>query len=449
MYKLLTLLVTAAATYALLISFPGNDVFKGLAILLLIGVLWITEALPLTVTALMVPVVGVVFGVFDVKSALSHFANPIIFLFLGGFAIAAALNKHRIDVFLAGLVLRAGGNRSLVPVLLLFSITAGLSMWISNTATAAMMLPLAIGLLENMENKEDAGTRAFLFLGIAYSASIGGIGTLVGSPPNAITAAILGLTFRQWLAIGIPSVIVLLPLMVVVLYFTVRPKLARVSPEPRKGPGSGDKGILNKNSITVGIIFLIAVVLWLFSNPISSWLGIANNFDSMVALIAIFLLVASGVVQWKEIEDYTDWGVLLLFGGGLTLSAVLSDTGASTFLANKANETFGRYGALALIGGCVLLTIFLTEVASNTASAAIVVPIFYALSSETALLSPYELPLAAGIAASCAFMLPVATPPNALVYGTGYIKQRTMMSVGFRLNILFTIAITIIALLMF
>ena len=154
-------------------------------------------------------------------------------------------------------------------------------------------------------------------------------------------------------------------------------------------------------------------------------------------------------MEWKEIERHTDWGVLILFGGGLTLSAVLSETGSSKFLADKANDIFAGYGPIILIGACVLLTIFLTEVASNTASAAIIVPIFYALSAETAFLTPNELPLAAGIAASCAFMLPVATPPNALVYGTGEIKQRTMMSVGFRLNIVFTVVITLLAYLIF
>lgn len=225
--------------------------------------------------------------------------------------------------------------------------------------------------------------------------------------------------------------------------------MTRVRYESRKVASYSNKRILNKTSIIVGIIFSVTVLLWLFSQPISSWLGITRNFDSIVAIFAIVLLVSTRVVEWEEVERYTDWGVLLLFGGGLTLSAVLTDTGASTFLAEKANQFFGGYGAFLLIGGCVLLTTFLTEFTSNTASAAIVVPIFYALGLETSFLSPLELPLAAGVAASCAFMLPVATPPNALVYGTGHIKQRTMMSVGFRLNIFCTIAITIIALAMF
>jgi len=448
MIKILLIVLIAVLSIALFLFLPvEKNISKGLSILVFIGLLWITESLSLTVTALLVPILAVFTGIFNVETALSHFANPVIFLFLGGFALAAALRKHKLDKFLIDIVMRAGGNRKTVSVLLLFLLTAAISMWISNTATVAMMLPLGIGLIGSIEDKSDTATKAFILLGIAYSANIGGIGTIVGSPPNAITAANLGFTFSQWLKVGIPSVIVLFPIMVFILYLLFKPKLSDLNYESQ--PGAFYKRILNKDSILVGVIFFITVLLWLFSKPLSSMLGILKGFDAIVALIAIFLLVVSRVVEWKEIERHTDWGVLILFGGGLTLSAVLSETGSSKFLADKANDIFAVYGPIILIGACVLLTIFLTEVASNTASAAIIVPIFYALSAETAFLTPNELPLAAGIAASCAFMLPVATPPNALVYGTGEIKQRTMMSVGFRLNIVFTVVITLLAYLIF
>jgi len=435
------LLFSVSAGLYFLLPFE-KDISKGLSILFLIAGLWVTESLPITVTALSVPLIAVFMGIFDVKSSFSHFANPIIFLFLGGFALAAALHKQNIDELIAKIVLKTSKNNVLVSILILFLVTAAISMWISNTATTAMMLPVALGLLTRINKNGDYKINLFVLLGLAYSANIGGIGTIVGSPPNGITAANLNMSFNDWLYVGIPSVLILFPVVIIFLYFRVKPVFKYQDYEENLTINFRD--YINKNSILVVVIFFITVLLWLLSKPLSNLLEISKGFDSLVAIFAIFLLTICRVVSWKEIERFTDWGVLLLFGGGLTLSAVLSETGASRFLANILYNNLFEYGFLVLLLGATLLMIFLTEIASNTASAAILVPIFLAVGIEIPSVNNNVLPLAVGIAASCAFMLPVATPPNALVFGTGKIDQRQMMKVGMGLNFICVIIICLI-----
>ncbi len=438
----LIILISGIVSIAIFKFLPvDKNVLKGLSITVFIAALWFTEALPITVTALLVPILAVLTGIFDVKEALSHFANPVIFLFLGGFALAAALHKHSLDRLMAGYIMKAAGTKSFYSILGLFISTAVISMWISNTATTAIMLPVALGLISNIKDSS-ASTDEFILLGVAYSASIGGIGTIVGSPPNAITAANLGMDFRDWLSVGIPFVLILMPIMVAVLYFVLKPAL------PKGGVsdlGEFKQIVIDKNTYKLAAIFAVTVVLWIFSGPISSRIGIEKEFDSIVALLAIFLLVVSGTIKWKEIERFTDWGVLLLFGGGIVLSAVLSETGASKFLADLVRDHLSIHGPFPLILGSVLFVILISEFASNTATAAIMVPIFLALGEETIKYSPRAIALSVGIAASCGFMLPVGTPPNALVYGTEKIRQRVMIKAGFYLDLACGIVISLVS----
>jgi len=438
----LIILVSGLLSLGVYFFVPADqNTLKGLAILTFVAILWFTEALPLAVTALMVPILAVGAGVMDVKNALSHFANPVIFLFLGGFALAAALHKHKIDEYIAGYIMNAAGTKPLYAILGLFAATSLISMWISNTATAAIMLPVALGLITKLKT-ESPGTNAFILLGVAYAANIAGLGTLIGTPPNAITAANLGMDFRDWLFVGMPLVFILIPAMAAVLYFVLKPKF----PTVEISEIADIKGLVKSRAgYRVGIVFGIVVFLWLFSRPISSWIGIEKEFDSLVAIMGIILLVYLGTIEWKEIERFTDWGVLLLFGGGLVLSAILSETGASKFLADIVKSHLSVHGTFVLILGSVMLTILLTEFASNTASAAIMVPIFLALGQETGQSSPEALALAVGIASSMGFMLPVGTPPNALIYGTGLVEQKTMIKAGFVLNIVSGIVITVMA----
>ncbi|MCC6712360.1 MAG: DASS family sodium-coupled anion symporter [Candidatus Dadabacteria bacterium] len=438
----LIILLSVLVSLGVYFFVPAEEsTLKGLAILTFIAILWFTEALPLAVTALLVPILVVAAGVMDVKSALSHFANPVIFLFLGGFALAAALHKHNIDEYIAGYIMNAAGTKPIYAILGLFAATSLISMWISNTATAAIMLPVALGLIAKLKTESPA-TSAFILLGVAYSANIAGLGTLIGTPPNAITAANLGMDFRDWLFVGLPLVVILIPAMVAVLCFVLRPKL----PRAEISQAADIKGLVKgKAGYRVGAVFGVVVLLWLFSRPISSWIGIEKEFDALVAILGIVLLVYLGTIEWKEIERFTDWGVLLLFGGGLVLSAMLSETGASRFLADIVKDHLSAHGAFVLVLGSVMLTILITEFASNTASAAIMVPIFLALGRDTGQSSPEALALAVGIASSMGFMLPVGTPPNALIYGTGLVEQRTMIKAGFVLNIVSGIVITVVA----
>lgn len=409
---------------------------------MLIGGLWTTQALHLSVTALLVPLLAVLTGPMDLRAALASFAHPVICLFLGGFALAAALQQQGLDRRLARAVLRLSAGRRGRAVALLFGLTALLSMWISNTATAAMMLPLALGLL----NDEDGpGERAFVLLGVAYSASIGGIGTLVGSPPNAIAAANAGIGFAEWLRIGVPLVLVLLPLMAATLFAVLRPCLAgglAGQDEPTQAPAPATRST-RAQRITV-VVFALTAAGWIRAAPLDWALGIASDVDSAVAVAAIVALVAGGAVGWPEIERRTHWGVLLLFGGGLALSEVMAISGASRFLAGALTGALQGAHTVVVLLGVVTFVVFLTELASNTASAALLVPVFMGVATAMGL-PPSLFAAAIAVSASCAFMLPVATPPNAIVYATEQVPQATMMRCGFVLNLVCIAVITAVA----
>ena len=415
-----------------------TQVNTGLSILVFVAVLWLTEAIHVSITALLVPLLAVLFGVFNTSAALANFSNPIIFLFMGGFALAAALNKQELDKAIADKVLLIAKGRMSVAVFMLFGVSAGLSMWISNTATTAMMLPLVLGIMNKVDQSEDRNTYVFVLLGIAYCASIGGIATLVGSPPNAIAAAEVGLSFTEWMALGLPISMILLPIAMIILYVMTKPKLDHKF-ELDHAPVEWT----NSKKITLSI-FLLTVTLWIFGKPINAMIGGFSKFDSLVAIGAIVLLGASRAVEWKDVEKTTDWGVLILFGGGICLSNILKATGTSVFLAHSLSGFLETAGVLLTILAVVAFVVFLTEFASNTASAALLVPVFATI-AEALGMSPVILSALIAVAASCAFMLPVATPPNAIVFGSGHIKQKEMMRIGMVLNLVCILVLTLFA----
>ncbi|ENP8321243.1 SLC13 family permease [Vibrio vulnificus] len=413
-------------------------VVVGLSILAFVAVLWLTEAIHVSITALLVPMLAVFMGVFDTQAALNNFSNSIIFLFLGGFALAAALHKQKLDQAIADKVLILAKGKMSTAVFMLFGVSAGLSMWISNTATTAMMLPLVLGVMSKLDREKSHSTYLFVLLGIAYCASIGGIATLVGSPPNAIAAAEVGLDFTGWMKLGLPITILLLPIALIVLYSMTKPNLKH-SFALDHTPVEWTNG----KKITLAI-FLVTVSLWIFSKSVNAMLGGFKSFDTLVAIGAIVALGVSRAVEWKDIEKTTDWGVLILFGGGLCLSNVLKATGTSVFLAEGLGAFLEQAGILLTILAVVTFVVFLTEFASNTASAALLVPVFATI-AEALGLSPVVLSALIAISASCAFMLPVATPPNAIVFATGHIKQKEMMRIGMVLNIVCIAALTLFA----
>lgn len=407
-----------------------SDVNKGLTILAFVAIMWFTEAVHITVTALIVPLFTILFKIpdMDTKAALAGFADPIIYVFFGGFALATALHMQKLDRKIAVWLISLSRGNTFVAVHLLFAVTAFLSMWISNTATAAMMLPLAMGLMSHLDKEKDRNTFVFVLLGIAYCASIGGLGTVVGSPPNAIAAKALGLDFAGWMKFGLPMMLALLPLMLFSLFIVLKPNLsAKVEVEHEDIPWT-------LHRVIAMLIFLAAAVAWIFGDTLKKELGISSP-DSFVALTAAVAVVIFGVVRWREVARNTDWGVLLLFGGGITLSTLLQKSGASAALGQEMASTFVLAHPFIVILAVSAFIIFLTEFTSNTASAALLVPVFASVAEQMGM--PKEvMVLIIGIGASCAFMLPVATPPNAIVFGTGIVTQRDMLKVGMVLNIL-------------
>lgn len=410
---------------------------KGLAMLTFVGILWLTEAIHVTATAILVPLIAILIGVpeFETKKALSSFADPIIFVFFGGFALAATLHAQRLDEKIAvGVIKLAGGHLGLA-LLLIFGATAGLSMWISNTATTAMMLPLVLGLLTQIDFNKDRKTYVFALLGIAYAASIGGLGTLVGSPPNAIAAKELGLDFAGWMRFGLPMMLVMLPLLLGAMYLVLRPNLnQRIVIKSTHIPWTFTR-------VLTMIIFALTAVSWIFGKPLGQMFGFKSP-DSVIALTAAVVVLVTGLVSWKQVSDNTDWGVLMLFGGGIALSEVMKVSGASAVLGEQIAGGLAGASAVMVIVAISAFIIFLTEFTSNTASAALLVPLFAPIGVQLGL--PAEvLVMIIGIGASCAFMMPVATPPNAIVMGSGYVAQKDMMKVGFWLNIVAIIIVSV------
>ena len=291
-----------------------------------------------------------------------------------------------------------------------------------------MMLPLAMGMMDHLDKEKDRKTFVFVLLGIAYCASIGGLGTVVGSPPNMIAAKALNLDFVGWMKLGLPMMLLILPLMLFSMYVILKPNLnERVEVKAESIPWT-------LHRVIALLIFIAAAVAWVFSAKIKEAFGISNP-DTVIALIAAVAVVVFGVAQWKEVARNTDWGVLMLFGGGISLSALLQSSGASEALGQQVATTFTAAHPLLVIFVVAAFIIFLTEFTSNTASAALLVPIFASIATQMGL-PEQVLVFVIGIGASCAFMLPVATPPNAIVFGTGLIKQREMMNVGLLLNVL-------------
>ena len=405
---------------------------RGLALLVFIGILWLTEAFNITVTSLMVPILAIGLNVLPTKAAFAPFSEPIIFMFFGGFVLAAVMNIQKLDLWIANHIIRLASGNLKLTVLYLFAATAGLSLFINNTAVAAMMLPLTLGILKKVDLKTNRDLYVFVLLGIAFSASIGGIGTL---------ASQLKITFSEWLFYGMPVTILLMIGMVFSLLVILRPNFNmpfEISLE--EIPMTG------KRKITLAV-FVIAAFFLVFGSWLEPMIRSAlelsqpiKNFDAVVAMIAVIILCVTHTATWSEIQDRTEWGVLMLFGGGLVLGIVLKETGASKILADTIVSYIGVQHWLVMTLVLTAFIVFLTEFTSNTATAALMIPIFISVAEGVGLPS-VSLAAIVACSASCAFMLPIATPPNAIVFSTGYIKQSEMVKVGFLLNIISTLVI--------
>lgn len=437
------------------------------AITVLMGVWWATEALPLAATALIPIAIFPLLGVATMSEAGAPYASATIFLFMGGFLIALALQRWNLHRRLALMVVKAIGT-SPKRIILGFMIATGvLSMWVSNTATAVVMLPIGTSVLQltagtvgGMKNQKKFATA--LMLGIAYAASIGSLGTLIGTPPNALMKGYMeethGITigFGQWMIVGMPVAIVFLVIAWLVLITLFKPEMDKIP---------GGKELINDEiaklgkwtgpQIMVGTIFLVSALAWVFVPLIIDWTGWEGPYDDaivgLVAGLLLFLLPANtktGVrlLDWKTANEMP-WDVLLLFGGGLSLSAMFNQTGLSLWIGEQA-KGLASLPIILLIAAVATLIIFLTEITSNTATAATFLPIMGGVAVGVGLTANSDMNimlLAApvALAATCAFMLPVATPPNAIAYGSGYVKIGEMIKGGFWLNIIGVVLITI------
>jgi sodium-dependent dicarboxylate transporter 2/3/5 len=439
---------------------------------------WVTEALPIPATSL-VPLLALpLLNIVPVKAVAPAYADRFILLMMAGFMLALAIEAHGLHKRMALTLLAATGTRP-AGVLVSFMVVTGLlSMWISNTATTLIMLPIALAVVAQTEarpgvDKAEVGRFALgLFLCIAYSANVGGIGTPVGTPPNLIMMGVFSdqfpereLTFGRWLTWGVPFVLIFVPLVGLYVYTRViRPSKEFVVAEA--GSLSGQLAALGPMSaaeLRVLGVFVATAVLWvtrpgfaLGGIEVPGWqdaLGVAGVDDSTVAVLAalvLFVLPAGGgkegrLLTW-ETAVKLPWGLLLLFGGGIALARGFVDSGLSAAVGDALSALIAL-PVVFLVFGIALAVTFLTEITSNTATTTLLMPILAAVAVSTQI-DPLLLMVPAAMSASCAFMLPVATAPNAIVFGTGRIEIRDMAKAGFALNLMGAVVITALMMLL-
>ena len=432
-----------------LIATGGNSAFwNSIAIGGMMVLFWLTEAMPIYVTALIPLALGVPLGVLTTDDIAASYAHKFIFLFLGGFVLALAMEKWDVHKQIARSIISFVGN-SKARILLGFILSTGiLSMWISNTATALMMLPMATAVVSNLSQNDSSRFPLYLLLSIAYSASIGGMGTLVGSPPNTSMAGILEsvygieITFVDWMKFGIPVSI----LMMAVLFFFFVFRLRNENTSDRVHVEL-EKKRWNRDQLRIIAVFGGVVLLWMLRGPITSWTGLKYGDENvaMLGAIMMFLITSrdgSKILVWKDTEKLA-WGILLLFGGGFAMAKMFDVNGVIEEVAGLL-ENFENLALFWLLLVVVGITIFGTEIMSNTAMVSVFIPII-ALFAQNAGIPITQLAIPVALAASCAFMLPVGTPPNAIVFSSGQLTINQMARTGLVLNLIGTVLIAIFA----
>ncbi len=457
-------LFAGGAVFALMLALPGPaslpaEGWRAAAVTVLMAVWWMTEAIPIPATALLPLVLFPLLGILEMADAASAYAQDLIFLFMGGFLLAVTMERWGLHRRIALSVMTSVGTSPPRLVLGFMLATAFLSMWISNTATTAMMLPIALAVGDRFRPEQAEDSYPFgiaLMLGIAYAASIGGVGTLIGTPPNAVFAAaaeeILGVEigFLQWAMVGMPLVVIMLPLawllLVKVLY---PPKVgdvdgAAVIREERDRLGAPSRG-----EWTVGVVFILTASAWILRAPksfgavsipgIQSFApAVRDSTIAMAAAVALFLIPVSwkkGIfaLDWRTARRIP-WGVLVLFGGGLSLARAMEQSGLASWIggAVEALETVPVVVLLAAVGA---LFVFLTEITSNMATATMAMPVMAGVAGGLGI-EPLYLMATAVLGCSMAFMLPVATPPNAIVFSSDYLTIPQMSRAGIWLNLI-------------
>lgn len=423
-----------------------------LAATLWIAVWWITEALPIAVTALLPILLFPLTGALGLSATTAQFGHKYIFLYMGGFIIAIAIEKWGLHRRIALSVIHVIGSNVKKIILGFMVATAFMSMWISNTATAVMMLPIGMAIISQLKDNpatiedENQIFGKALMLSIAYAASIGGIATLIGTPPNLVLAGVMQetygveITFTKWIMFGLPISIVLLFLCWKYLTswaFTFRQK---------SFPGGraeikrllNELGSMKYEELLVLIVFVFTALLWIFRAILEKWIpSLDDTMIAMAAGVVLFILPSSDprqrIITWEEAVKMP-WGIILLFGGGMALAEGFTVSGLAGWLGGQMTS-FQALSIFFLVLVLIMAVNFLTEITSNLATTAMLLPILapMALSIDV---HPFILMVSATVAASCAFMLPVATPPNAVVFGSGYLRIPDMVRTGIWMNLI-------------
>ncbi|HEY7499438.1 MAG TPA: DASS family sodium-coupled anion symporter [Vicinamibacterales bacterium] len=445
------------------------------AILAMMVVLWITEALPLAVTALIGPVLAVMLQVGPARTVLAPFADPIIFLFIGSFMLAEAMFTHGLDrrIAFGALSSRAVGKSATRILIVYGAVGTGLSMWISNTATTAMMFPIGLSIVAHVTQGRESETSSRNFatammLIAAFGASIGGLGTPIGTPPNLIGKGMLDriaqhpISFFEWMLFGVPLTVLLFGFLVI--YFRWR-LLAGVTIDSGRAAHIQDElkklGPMSPGQRNTLIAFGATVALWLFPGV----LGIAGLADgslarayeaavpesvaAMIGAILLFILPVNWrarrfTLSWDQAARI-DWGIILLFGGGLAMGALAFSTGLAESIGRGITAWLPVQSEVSLTILFTAVAIVMSEAASNTASANMIVPVAIAV-AQAAGIDPLEPALGATLGASMGFMMPISTPPNAIVYSSGHVPITDMMRHGIALDIAGFVIIVLVVL---
>ena len=444
----------------------STEAWRVAAVGLWMATWWATEAIPVPVTAFLPLVVFEPLGISSLREAAAPYANPTIYLFLGGFMMAMAIDRWNLHRRIALAVIDNTGTdgRRLIGGFML--VCAVLSMWMTNTSTTIMLLPIVLSVsavmrdnIPDLPEKTRQDFQIAMLLGLAYSASIGGLATLIGTPPNALLMGFMAenydieISFARWMLVGIPVSFVMLPIAWLLLTRVLFPCDIPANEAVKKHLHQlrMELGTMSIPERRIGIIFICLIMSWMLRRPISDWLGIGGLSDAGIVMMAAMLLfiLPSGDAEQPRLMTWEDvtrlpWGVLILFGGGLSLAAAVSGSGLALWLGEQL-APLNAWGTAVLVVASVALVIFLTELTSNLATTATLLPVMGAIAIQAGL-PPIVLTVPITIAASCAFMLPVATPPNAIVFSTGAISVPQMVRAGILLNLIGIVIVSLAAL---
>jgi sodium-dependent dicarboxylate transporter 2/3/5 len=430
------------------------------------AVWWATEAIPVFVTAFLPIIAFAPLGITSISEAAAPYANPIIYLFLGGFVMALALEKWNLHRRIALAILDRVGTDGRRLIGGFMFVCAILSMWMTNTSTTMMLLPIVLSVIgvirdnvEGLSIKERGDFQVAMLLGLAYSASIGGLATLIGTPPNALLIGFMAenygiqISFARWMMVGIPVTLIMLPIAWLLLtrfIFSVNIP-ANEAVNSHLHNMRAEMGPMTTPEKRIAVVFVTVIFCWVLRRPLTELLGLTGVSDAGIVMTAAMLLfmLPSGDRTQPQLMTWHDasrlpWGVLILFGGGLSLAAAVSGSGLALWLGESL-APLNAFGTAVLVLSAVALVIFLTELTSNLATTATLLPVVGAIALQAGV-PPIVLTVPITLAASCAFMLPVATPPNAIVFATGSISIPQMVRAGIALNIAGIITVTLISL---